>query len=259
MEVFETKYCDTMSTNKKLIAVAGGTSPTLGTAIVNALAESKSCSPIIISRLKEGEERPQSRNTLSGATVPIRYVDYDNEAALTDTVKDIHTLICVIKILGPAWASTQISLLNAAKKAGVKHFAPSEFELGPLAKGKIDVTTPIKGPVWKACKESGLEVARFQCGGFHNAMPSGAFKNTRWDEQARKRIEEALHGLQDDDVMWSLRIESAHELVTDDGKSPRITLPEIGDVGRFVAAACELLGQVVERRHEHGRRNAHYG
>jgi hypothetical protein len=31
--------------------------------------------------------------------------------------------------------------------------------------------------------------------------------------------------------------------VNDDGTSPRITLTEVGNIGRFVAAACELPGR----------------
>ena len=137
-----------MSKDKRLIAVAGGTSPTLGTSIVNALAESTLCTPIIISRLKHGVEKPETKTTPSGRQVEIRYANYDDEESLIDVLKDIHTVISVILIMGPSWASTQIGLLNAAKRAGVKRFAPSEFELGPLASGRIDVTAGVKPTVW---------------------------------------------------------------------------------------------------------------
>lgn len=229
-----------MATGKMLVAVAGGTSPTLGTSIVNALAQSKTCSPVIISRLKKDEKQPQSRTTPSGVSVPICYVDYDDDATLLEALKDVHTVICVIKILGAKWAETQIKLLDAARRAGVKRFAPSEFELGALSAGMIDVIAPIKKPVWEACKKSGLEVTKFHCGGFYQATMSDAFKNTKFDERTRKRIEEALLGLEDDDVMWSLQRDSVHELITDDGKPARLTLTSIPDIGRFVAAACEL-------------------
>ena len=69
---------------------------------------------------------------------------------------------------------------------------------------------------------------------------NNAFKNPRFDEQQKSRIHKALHGLVDEDVVWSLHHEKVHELVTDDGRSPRLTFTEIGDVGRFVAAACDL-------------------
>jgi uncharacterized protein YbjT (DUF2867 family) len=229
-----------MATQKKLIAVAGGTSPTLGKAIVDALANSQTCAPIIISRMKPNEKQPASRLTPSDASVPIRYADYTSKDSLISVLRGVHTVICVIKIVDETWGPTQITLLNAAKEAGVSRFAPSEFELGARAAGLIDLTAPTKGPVWDACKKSGLEVTRFQCGGFYQALLQYAERNPRWDEATRKRIEDAGHGLVDDDHMWSLQRESAHELVTEQGTSPRITLTDIADVGRFVAAACEL-------------------
>jgi hypothetical protein len=228
-----------MNQNKKLVAVAGGTSPTLGTAIVNALAESTTCTPVILSRLNQGGQQPQTKTSSSGIPISIRYVEYNNTTSLVNALRDVHTVISVIKIPGPDWATYQINLLNAATQAGVKRFAPSEFEQGALADGKVDIIG-FKLPVWESCKESGLEVARFECGGFMNAMLVSALKNPRWDDRTRERINTALHGLNDEDILWNLEYERAEDIVKDDGTSPRITLTKIGDVGRFVAAACEL-------------------
>ena len=229
-----------MANGKRLIAVAGGTSPTLGTSIVNALADSSTCTPFIISRLKKDQQQPPAQSTCFGKTVEIRYVNYEDESSITNALKDIHTVISVIKIVGPSWGPTQIALLNAAKKAGVKRFAPSEFELGPLAAGRIDITSPVKPVVWKACQESGLEVAKFQCGGFYQALLQYGTNNDKLSKETKKKIEKAMHGLVDADHMWSLQHERAHDLVTDEGKSPTLTMTDIKDIGRFVAAACKL-------------------
>ena len=122
----------------------------------------------------------------------------------------------------------------------MKRFAPSEFELGPLAAGRIDITSPVKPVVWKACQESGLEVAKFQCGGFYQALLQYGTNNDKFSKETKKKIEKAMHGLVDADHMWSLQHERAHDLVTDEGKSPTLTMTDIKDIGRFVAAACKL-------------------
>ena len=125
-----------------------------------------------------------------------------------------------------------MNLLNAAKEAGVKRFAPSEYENGPLADGKVDILG-LKPPVWEACEKSGLECARLCCGMFMNYLALGE------DLQGDKR-DELLHGFEDEPVIWDVKNRKAELPVKDDGTFPKHTLTEIGDIGRFVAAACEL-------------------
>ena len=138
-----------------IIAVAGGTSPTLGRSIVSAIAQTKN-TPVILTR-----QSPNAPRSQYGAEV--RQVDYTNHKSLVEAVQGVHTVISVLKIPGPEWSTYQINLLNAAKTAGVKRFAPSEFENGPLADGKVDILG-LKPIVWKECEASGLECARFSGG-----------------------------------------------------------------------------------------------
>lgn len=137
------------------IVIAGGTSPTLGRSIVTAIAHTVN-TPVILTR--QSLDAPASKY---GAEV--RQVDYTDHSTLVDALKDVHTVISVLKIPGPEWATYQINLLNAAKAAGVKRFAPSEFENGPEADGRVDILG-LKPGVWKECTESGLECARFSGG-----------------------------------------------------------------------------------------------
>ncbi|KAF4307358.1 NmrA-like protein [Botryosphaeria dothidea] len=88
--------------------------------------------------------------TLYGAEV--RHIDYTSAPSLTSALADIHTLISVLKLPGPAMATTQINLLNAAKVSGVRRFAPSEFGLGACE--RVDATAA-KERVWRACLASG--------------------------------------------------------------------------------------------------------
>ena len=208
-----------------IIAVAGGTSPSLSRCIVTAIAKTSN-TPIVISRTNPTKSQPLS---FHGAEV--RCVDYASHASLVSAFKGVETVISVIKIPGPAWASYQINLLNAAVAAGRKRFEPSGFEFGPLADGRINATE-IKSVVWQACKEIGLEVARFSNGMFINYLGMGC------GMRGKERL--ASQGLVEEAIIWDVKGRTAEVPVKDNGTFPRITLTNIGDVRTFVAAACEL-------------------
>ena len=212
-----------------IVAVAGGSSPTLGRSIVDAIAKTSN-KPVILSRQKDSEKDQTS--SCHGADV--RYVDYTSHDSLVHALTDVETVISVIKIPGSEWMTYQINLLNAAKAAGVKRFAPSEFGLGPLADGKVDILG-LKIPVWKACEQSGLECARFCCGGFMNYIAIG---DERLDSPEKKHA--MLHGLNDGAMIWDIKNHRAELPTKENGKCAQLTMTDIADVGRFVAAACEL-------------------
>ncbi|KAM0716100.1 hypothetical protein Q7P37_008614 [Cladosporium fusiforme] len=213
------------------IAIAGGTSPTLGRSITRAIQTTSTLhTPLILTR-----ESPSAPATQHSAAV--RQVNYANHKNLVAALQDVHTLIIVIKVTGPQWLDVQIALLDAAREAGVKRFAPSEFGMGQLADERVDVLG-VKGRVWEAClvaaRESGMEVGRFTCGAFMNYLSIGE----EFDGGQGKI--EALAGLDDMNIIWDVGRGKAEEPVQDDDSSPKITLTDIWDVGKFVAAACEL-------------------
>lgn len=211
-----------------IIAIAGGTSPTLGRSIIRAIqATSNINTPIILTR--RSQSAPKTK-----WNAPVRQVDYDNHISLVEALRGVHTVISVIKAIGPQWLTSQLNLLRAAQEAGVKRFAPSEFGLGPLSDDRIDAFTA-KAEVWDACLDSGLEVGRFVCGGFMNWLSLGY---NFGDDDERKV--EALAGFDDALFIWDIAAGKAEEPAKDDESSPSITLTDIWDVGRFVAAACEL-------------------
>ena len=102
----------------RFVAVAGGSSPTLGGSIVTAISHTEN-TPVISTRKSANE----TRKFRDG--VEVGPVDYADHASLLEALKDVHTVICVIMVPGPEWFGCQINLLNAAKEAGVKRFAPS--------------------------------------------------------------------------------------------------------------------------------------
>lgn len=77
----------------------------------------------------------------------------------------------------------------------------------------------------------GFEYAAFHVGAFMNYLGVGS-----------EREEDALHGFEDNwrDVWRHVKEMKAEIPLTKDGKVPKVTMTEIRDVGRFVAAACLL-------------------
>jgi len=82
--------------------------------------------------------------------------------------------------------------------------------------------------------ESGLEVANFQHGSFTNySSLSLGYRS----EEAKDR---ATRGLNDEPTVWDMANRRAELSPEDNSSFPEVTLTDIEDVGRLVAAACEL-------------------
>jgi uncharacterized protein YbjT (DUF2867 family) len=213
------------------VAVAGGTSPTLGRSIITAILEAGNHTPFILSRSKSDSESSSAPTAQHGAQV--RYVDYSSIPSLTQGLDGVHT---VISVLNPKDTSEmlnyQSNLLEAAKRAHCRRFAPSEWDVGPLAKQKVDLLR-VKAVVWNRCRESGLECARFTPGWFMNYLGQGCPRGKR---------EEARAGLDDNFLLDYIDIAKGSITVplTDGGRPARISMTELGDIGKFVAAALDL-------------------
>ncbi|KAF8455367.1 hypothetical protein BGX38DRAFT_1168467, partial [Terfezia claveryi] len=83
-------------------------------------------------------------------------------------LQGVHTVISVAFAFDPtSFVSSQITLLRAAKEAGVKRFAPSDWAYTEAANDFIAVYHP-KAEIWKAVKESGLQYTAFRPGLFLN-------------------------------------------------------------------------------------------
>ncbi|KAF9692919.1 hypothetical protein EKO04_009081 [Ascochyta lentis] len=211
------------------VAVAGGTAPQLGRAIVTAIQDyPDQLQAVVLTR--PGSNIPLWLEKLN---VEIRRVDYASEDSLADALQDVHTVISTVGAQN--WVEVQKNLLNASIRTGVKRFAPSEFAAGVDAAKTIDVLRPTL-KVMEMCQEArkkhpGFEVAGFHVGLFMNYLGFGA----PHDE------EEAVHGIASEwPVIWNMRNMKARIPLSPQGKIPRVSLTEIGDVGRFTAAACLL-------------------
>jgi hypothetical protein len=132
------------------------------------------------------------------------------------------------------WAKTQINLLDAGLRAGVRRFAPAEFGVGGLAAHRVDMFKPsleVMAELRKAKENNpGFEYAGFHVGLFMNYLGYGA-----------PDAEAATHGMRDNWVfVWDVKNMRASIPLTKEGMVPTMTMTEIGDVGRFVAASCLL-------------------
>jgi uncharacterized protein YbjT (DUF2867 family) len=211
------------------VAIAGGSSPTLGASILAALSNTHNWTPVILSR-QTNTPKP------SPPGIETRYVDYTSHTSLVAALRDIDTVLSVVLIPGPESITYQLNLLNAAIEAGCRRFAPSEFALCEQSQAQVDLLQP-KNVVWEAVKgkvEKGLiDAARFPCGMFMNYLGIGV---------GGEQEKEARAGFAEGAFLVHLDAEPAYVVVPvrADGSAPSLTLTDIRDVGRFVAAALEL-------------------
>lgn len=217
------------------VAVAGGTSATLGASIVSALLATQGrYTPVILSR---ENKRESSRPSTLQQNVETRYVDYSSHKSLVVALRDVEVVISVLLIPGPDWVTAQVNLLHAAEEAGCRRFAPSEFALTEYAHTMVDLLRA-KNIVWKEVQTSmsqgKIDAARFPCGMFMNYLGIGIPK-----EESRR---EALAGFQEESFIVHLDapLPWIEVPVRADGSFPSLTLTDIRDVGLYMVAALDI-------------------
>jgi hypothetical protein len=132
------------------------------------------------------------------------------------------------------WTSCQISLLEAGLKVGIKRFVPSDFGCGTLAFKDISLLAS-QAEVWDACDNAQRDYPNFEW----SSIQVGLFMN--YLGYGCKNEKEALAGKHNDgEHFYFIKAMKAQIPLKPDGSIPRITMTEIGDIGRFVAAACSL-------------------
>ncbi|EED21340.1 isoflavone reductase family protein [Talaromyces stipitatus ATCC 10500] len=212
------------------VAIAGGSSPTLGESLVSALLSTNGRhTPIILSR--------QSDNTRISSNVEIRQVDYTSHTSLVNALRDIDVVISVLLIPGPEFITYQINLLHAAEEAGCRRFAPSEFALSSEAHEKVDILSA-KLTTWDAVRSSvergKIDAARFPCGMFMNYLGIGCPPSKRKD---------ALAGFSEGPYLFHLEGDNPWvevPLKEDDGQFSSLIMTNIRDIGKFITAAIDL-------------------
>jgi hypothetical protein len=250
-----------------VVALAGGTSISLGRSITTALLNAENgWTPVILSR---STTRPLWLRAVDPTdAIPVVAIDYKSAGSIASALREhgVHTLISVTLAQDGSQGQVQKTLLQAAREAKVKRFAPSCWSFG--LKGHETVTwlrLAIEG-LWEQCeiaeREDGMQCTRFNCGLFMNYLGIGAH-----DREAEKKLsdEEKLEKMKQgggyipgDDMacegvdrsgdmpdgsgtfLLSLGSASAEVPVTENGGYPNFSMTTIRDVGRFVAASLEL-------------------
>ncbi|KAL5351280.1 hypothetical protein ACLOAV_003132 [Pseudogymnoascus australis] len=248
------------------VAVAGGSSPTLGHSVVTALLSTNGRhKPIILSRQKNPTQTssgqftttkttfhlPLSPNQVDSETeVETRHVDYTSTDCLIAALHDIDTVISVLLIPNPPlFVQAQLNLLTAAEAAGCRRFAPSEFALPYHAHARVDLDAAVKIPVWQEIlsrSSAALDVALFPCGMFMNYLGIGCPEGENGQNRAA-----ALAGFSEGPFLFHLEegwvevpvlqgAEANSDTDNAAGIYPLVTATDIRDVGRFVVAAIDL-------------------
>lgn len=252
-----------------VVAIAGGTSTGLGRALTVAILEStdRRWTPVILSR--SDKRPPWLRAIDADGLVPVVAVDYTSVASIREALctHKVHTLLSVALAKGGAQNRLQLNLVEGARKAGVQRYAPSYWGLGVEAYRHITVMRMGTEGVWEACekaqRETGMQCARFNCGGFMNYFGIGAHPPARQQQQLtdEELVEQLRQGGgyaagedageqgvdRDGDMadgsgcyLLNPRGLCAEVPLSPSGGYPRFTTTTLRDVGKFVAAALEL-------------------
>lgn len=245
------------------VAIAGGTSLSLGRAIVTAVLFSRSSTPWTAVILSRTSRIPLWLRAVDpeGSLTRIQVVDYMSVDSVVPALKGVDTLISVVSAVDGTQAQIQINLLHAAIKAGCRRFAPSGWGFGPEAY-ESGLLKYMNEGVWDEClkNQHKIECGRFNNGMFMNYLGHGIFPpEAHPDEESRLHelkkgggyadgADSAIQGLHPDGdledksgaFLISLASAIAELPVTDDGQWPRFSATSIRDVGRFVAASLEL-------------------
>lgn len=213
------------------VALAGATTG-FGLTILRTflqLNEDKEHKIIVLSR--------SAKPDLAAQGVDVRPVDYSNHAQLVQALEGVHTLLSMIGGSLQGLLDAQLALIEAAKEAGVKRWAPSEYA-GNGYDG-VDLYQP-KAVVWKATQQSGLEYTRFSCGLFMSVLATGTPKpptELGKREGIKTGEEEALAGLRPWNFVLNVKAGTAD--LPGDGSGPMV-LTDMRDVARFVWHALSL-------------------
>lgn len=200
------------------VAFAGATTG-LGLTLLKSCLASKKHTIVLLTRTPNP--------SLSALGIDVRPVFYTDHVALVNALRGVHTIISTIAAMDDSMRTSQLALLAAAKEAGVKRFAPSEF--AGMKDGELAYPELYKPnrPVWEAVKASGLEYTNFATGIFMNTFVTGT---TRGEA-------DGLEGLRPWRFVIDMKDGTAD--IPGDGNA-KVTMTTMGDVGQFVTAALDL-------------------
>ncbi|RNJ54596.1 hypothetical protein D7B24_009611 [Verticillium nonalfalfae] len=164
----------------------------------------------------------------------VAVVDYDDATAIQFALQGVDLVISTFR--GPA----QINLIHAARRAGVRHFVPAEFEGGlahrpatddPLDYGSSEALDLLR--TYAGAKSRNFQWTVFSCGVFYERFGPGGLG--AYGMGASSNL--ANQG----DYLVNVGAGTADIVETSSsGRPVQVCLTSMDDLARFVAAAIEL-------------------
>jgi uncharacterized protein YbjT (DUF2867 family) len=184
-----------------------------------------------ITLLTISQPHPELEECCPGCQVAI--VDYDDVENLRYTLQGVDLVISTIA------GNEQLNLIDAARRARVRVFVPSEFEgdlshrpaNDPLDRGSQSALQLLEG--WSQSKSHRLNYTVFSCGIFMERFGPGGLQTYGIG---------AGSGIQGpDDYLVNLQ-EARAEIIpgNSSGRPVRISMTSVYDVARFITAALDL-------------------
>jgi len=184
-----------------------------------------------ITLLTISQPHPELEECCPGCQVAI--VDYDDVENLRYTLQGVDLVISTIA------GNEQLNLIDAARRARVRVFVPSEFEgdlshrpaNDPLDRGSQSALQLLEG--WSQSKSHRLRYTVFSCGIFMERFGPGGLQTYGIG---------AGSGIQGpDDYLVNLQ-EARAEIIpgNSSGRPVRISMTSVYDVARFITAALDL-------------------
>jgi hypothetical protein len=211
-----------------VVAVAGASSGFGRTVLQTFLSTPHSHTFVLLSRTAQPELEAKYANLI------VRTTTYGDHAPLVKTLTGVHTVLSFIGGSQKAIQYSQLAMIAAAKEAGVKRFAPSEYFA--VTNEGIDLYQG-KAIVWDAVVVSGLEFTRFCCGIFMQLLGTGTPKPPSVGGTANTGEEEALARLRPWNYIINMKAGTA-DLPAHGNDAFVVT--DMHDVARFVLRALDL-------------------
>lgn len=216
------------------IAIAGGGS----FAYILAQEIAKSAHPVLI---LTRQPHPEFEENLPSCQLV--QVDYQNVEELNYILRGVNLLISTIS------NNEQVNLIDAARRARVRCFVPSEFE-GPLSyRSAANFTDPLDNrgsraaldllESWSQSRSHRMNYTVFSCGVFMERFAPGRLQ--AWGMGTQLGLMGTMQPMSD----YLVNIEQGTaEVVERDatGRTAYVAMTSMYDVARFVAAAIELTG-----------------
>ncbi|KAF2656517.1 NAD(P)-binding protein [Lophiostoma macrostomum CBS 122681] len=206
------------------IAFAGG-SGNVASEIIDVLVATKKHEILILTRKEVKDSSPDSRG------ITWIKADYESVESLTSVLQGVHTVFSFVTEQDGEDSPKQRRLVDAAIKAGVKRFAPSEWgsrEIGPMS------WYTYKGDMRRYLKELNkdqkvIEYSLFQCGMFTN------YFTRPYPSSKHIMMMEAI-----------IDLEKRRAILIEGGDNAIVTLTTVQDVAGVVARAVEYEGEWPE-------------